>query len=65
MTSSSIGPRDQVLDQLSCQNFDLSVGYRQIKTEPTTFVMLSYSWLIPQAYTITSFGLTDAITLFT
>ena len=41
------------------------MGYYQIKSEPTMFVMLSYSWLIPRAYTITSFGLTNAITLFT
>ena len=27
--------------------FDLSVGYRQVKSEPTIFVMLSYSWLFP------------------
>ena len=38
------------------QTFDLSVGYRQIKLEPTMFIMLSYSWLIPRAYTIISFG---------
>ena len=30
---------------MSCQNFDLSMGYRQIKSEPTMFVMLSYSWI--------------------
>ena len=54
MISSSIGPCDQLLDLLSYQSFDLSVGYRQIKSEPTMFVMLSYSWLIPRAYTITS-----------
>ena len=65
MISSPIGPRDQLLDLLSCQNFDLSMGYRQAKSEPTMFVMLSYSWLIPRAYTITSFGLTNAITVFT
>ena len=29
--SSSIGPRDQLLDLLSCPNFDLSMGYHQIK----------------------------------
>ena len=45
MISPSIGPRDRLLDLLSCQNFDLSVGYRQIKSEPTIFVMLSYSWI--------------------
>ena len=65
MISSSIGPRDQLLDLLPCQSFDLSMGYRQVKSEPTMFVMLSYSWLIPRAYTITSFGLTNTITLFT
>ena len=27
------------------QTFDLSMGYRQIKSEPTMFVMLSYSWI--------------------
>ena len=47
MISPSIGPRDQLLDLLPCQNFDLSMGYRQVKSEPTMFVMLSYSWLIP------------------
>ena len=56
MISSSIGPCDQLLDLLSYQSFDLSVGYRQIKSEPMVFVMLSYSWLIPRAYTIISFG---------
>ena len=65
MISSFIGPRDQLLDLLSCQNFDLSMGYRQVKSEPTMFVVLSYSWLIPREYTITSFGLTNAITVFT
>ena len=65
MMSSLIGPRDQLLDLLPCQNFDLSMGYHQVKSEPTMFVMLSYSWLIPRAYTITSFGLTNAITMFT
>ena len=45
MISSSIGPCDQLLDLLSYKNFDLSMGYRQIKSEPTMFVMLSYSWL--------------------
>ena len=54
MISSSIGPRDQLWDLLSCPNFVLSVGYPQIKPEPTMFVMLSYSWLTPRAYTITS-----------
>src|SRR3954470_9576047 len=55
MISSPIGPRDQLLDVLSCQNFDLSMGYRQIKSEPTMFVMLSYPWLFPRADTIISF----------
>ena len=54
MISSSIGPCDQLLDLLSYQSFDLSVGYRQIKSVPMMLVMLSYSWLIPRAYTITS-----------
>ena len=45
MISSSIDPRDQLLDLLSCQNFDLSVGYPQIKSEPKMFVILSYSWI--------------------
>ncbi len=65
MISPSIGPCDQLLDLLPWQNFDLSMGYRQVKSEPTMFVMSSYSWLIPRAYTITSFGLTNAITVFT
>ena len=65
MIPSSIGPRDQLLNPSSCPNLDLSVGHRQIRLEPTIFVMLSYSWLIPRAYTITSFGLTNTITLFT
>ena len=42
MISSSIVPRDRLLNLLSCQNLDLGVGYRQIKLEPTMFVMLSY-----------------------
>ena len=54
MISSSIGSCDQLLDLLSYQSFDLSVGYRQIKSVPTMLVMLSYSWLIPRACTITS-----------
>ena len=54
MISSSIGPCDQLLDLLSYPNLWLSMGYRQIKSEPTIFVMLSYSWMIPRAYTITS-----------
>ena len=65
MISPLIVPRDRLLNLSSCPNLDLSVGYRQIKSEPTMFVMLSYSWLIPRAYTITSFGLTNAITVFT
>ena len=32
------------------------MGYHPIRPEPTIFVMLSYSWLIPRAYTIISFG---------
>ena len=62
---SSTEPRDQLMDLSSCPTFDLGVGYPQIKSEPTMFVMLSYSWLIPRAYTITSLGLTNTITLFT
>ena len=64
MISSSTDPRDQLLNLFSCPNPDLSMGYRQIKLKPTIFVMLSYSWLIPWA-TIISFGLTNAITVFT
>ena len=41
---SSTDPRDQLMDLSSCPTFDLSVGYPQIKSEPTMFVMLSYSW---------------------
>ena len=55
MISSTIGPGDQLLDLLSYQNFDLCMGYHQIKSVPTMFVMLSYLWLFPRAYTITSF----------
>ena len=44
MISSSIGPCDQLLDLLPYQNFDSSMGYSQIKSEPKMFVMLSYSW---------------------
>ena len=62
MISLLVDPRDQLLDLLSYPNFDLSVGYPQIKSEPTMFVMLFYSWLIPRAYTILSFGLTNTIT---
>ena len=65
MISSSIVPRDRLLNLSSCPNLDLSAGYRQIKLEPTIFIMFSYSWLIPRAYTITSFRLTNAITGFT
>ena len=65
MISSSTDPHDQLLNLLSCPNLDLSVGYHQIKSVPTMLVMLSYSWLIPRAYTITYFGLTNAITVFT
>ena len=56
MVYPSIDPRDQLMELSSYPNFDLSVGYRQIKSEPTIFVMLSYSWLFPRAYTIISFG---------
>ena len=45
MISSSIVPRGRLLNISSCPNLDLSVGYRQIKLEPTIFIMLSYSWL--------------------
>ena len=62
MISSSIGPRDQLLDLLSCLNFDLSVGYRQIKSEPMMFVMLSYSWLSLEHTPLYRLGLTSAIT---
>ena len=65
MISSLIDPRDQLSVLLSYPTLDLSMGYCQIKSEPTMFVMLSYSWLIPRAYTIISFGLTNAITVFT
>ena len=65
MISSSIGPCDQLLDLSSYQSFDLSVGYRQIKLVPTIFVMLSYSWLIPRAYIIISFGSDQCYHLFT
>ena len=41
---SSTDPRDQLMDLSSCPTFDLGVGYPQIKSEPTMFVMLSYSW---------------------
>ena len=54
--NSLIDPRDQLSVLLSYPIFDLSVGYRQIKSEPMMFVMLSYSWLFPRAYTIISFG---------
>ena len=39
MISPLIGPRDQLLDLLPYQDFDLSMGYRQVKSEPTMFVM--------------------------
>ena len=42
---SSTDPRDQLMDLSSCPTFDLGVGYPQIKSEPTMFVMLSYSWI--------------------
>ena len=45
MLSLSNGPRDPWLGLLSCPNLDLGMAYRQIKLEPTIFVMLSYSWL--------------------
>ena len=38
MISSSIVPRDRLLNLSSCPNLDLSVGYRQIKLEPTIFL---------------------------
>ena len=53
---SSTDPRDQLMDLSSCPTFDLGVGYPQIKSEPTMLIILSYSWLIPRAYTIISFG---------
>ena len=53
---SSTDPRDQLMDLSFYPTFDLSMGYHQIRPEPTIFVMLSYSWLIPRAYTIISFG---------
>ena len=62
MISSPIDPRDHLWIYYLVQNFDLSVGYPRIKSEPTIFVTLSYSWLIPRAYTITSIGLTNTIT---
>ena len=47
MISSSIGPCDQLLDLLSYPNLWLSMGYHQIKSEPTIFVMLStLGWLL-------------------
>ena len=49
MISSSIGPCDQLLDLLSYQSFDLSVGYRQIKSVPTMLVMLSYFVVDPSS----------------
>ena len=56
MIFSLIVPRDRLLNLSSCPNLDLSVGYRQVKREPTMFIMLSYSWLFPRAYTVISFG---------
>ena len=35
---------DKVEIPLPYPIIDLSMGYRQIKSEPTIFVMLSYSW---------------------
>ena len=37
MISSSIGSCDQLLDLLSYQNFDLSIGYLQIKIRTNDF----------------------------
>ena len=62
MISSSIDPCDQLSELLSYPIFDLSVSYPQINSKPTMFIMLSYSWLIPRAYTVISLGLTNAIT---
>ena len=62
MISSSIDPRGQFLELLSCQNFDLSVGYSQIKSEPTMFVMLSYLSISLEHTPLYLLGLTNAIT---
>ena len=56
MISSSIGPCDQLLDILSCQNVDLSMGYRQVKSETNDVRNVVLLAVIPRAYTITSFG---------
>ena len=56
---------DQLLGLLSYQNFDSSVGYSQIKSEPTMFVMLSYSWIFLEHTPLCLLGLTNTITLFT
>ena len=56
MIFSSIVLRDRLLNLSSCPNLDLNVGYHQVKWEPTMFIMLSYSWLFPRAYTVISFG---------
>ena len=65
MVFSSIDPRDQLMDLSSYPIFDSSMGYPQIKSEPTIFVMLSYSWLFLRAYTIISFGSDQCYHLFT
>ena len=62
MISSSIGPCDQLLDLLPDKNFDLSMGYRQIKSEPTMFVMLSYSWIFLEDTLLYQLSMTNAIT---
>ena len=56
MISSSIGPCDQLLDLLSYQSFDLSVGYSQIKSEPNDVRNVVLLVDFPRAYTIISFG---------
>ena len=65
MISSLIDPHGQLLDLLSYPIFDLCMGYRQIKSEPMMFIMFSHAWLFPRAYIVISYGLADAITLFT
>ena len=62
---SSTDPRDQLMDLSYYPTFDWSMGYHPIRPEPTIFVMLSYSWLIPRAYTIISFGSDQYYHLFT
>ena len=62
MISSSIGPCDQLLDLLSYSNLWLSMGYRQIKSEPTIFVMMSYSWFFLEHTPFYLLDLTNAIT---